>query len=105
MVSHECYALDVEPAASLDVLARRYVWWQPPEQTLLSERRSHFVCQLMQLATADDVQVARTLLGDEAFRTALRTAPPGVLDARSWNFWHLFWFKSPPPPLPVRPVP
>jgi hypothetical protein len=101
----ECYAVDVEPATSLEVLARRYVWWQPPAQTLLPERRTHLLCQLMQLATPDDVRVARALLGDEAFRVALREAPPGVLDARSWNFWHLFWFHTAPPPMPVRVVP
>ena len=93
----------MEPAASLEDLARRYVWWQTPEQTLA--RQTHFLCQLMQLGTSDDVRVARELLGDEAFRGALRAAPPGILDARSWNFWHLFWFGAPPPPMPERVVP
>ncbi len=59
----------------------------------------------MQLGTADDIQTARTLLGDEAFRDALRGGPPGILDARSWTFWHLFLFKTAPPPMPSRPLP
>jgi hypothetical protein len=84
-------------------LARRYVWWQSPAQTLV--RPALFLCQLMQLGTAEDVRCARSLLGDDAFRSALRLAPPGVLDARSWNFWHLVLLGQPPPPPPARPLP
>ncbi len=89
--------------AVLDELARRYVWWRPAEQTLA--RQEHFLCQLMQLGTPEDIRIAREHFGDDAFRAALRAAPPGVLDARSWNFWHLVLFKAPPPPLPERPLP
>ncbi|MBA3393586.1 MAG: hypothetical protein H0T89_13135 [Deltaproteobacteria bacterium] len=88
---------------TLRELAARYVWWQAPDVTLA--RREHFLCQLMTLGTADDVRTARQLLGDEAFRDALRHAPPGVVDARSWNFWHLVLFGESPPPLPERPLP
>ncbi len=84
-------------------LAARYVWWQTPEQTLA--RQDHFLCHLMQLGTAEDVRSARRLLGDDAFRVALRTAPAGVLDARSWNYWHLVLFASAPPPPPQRALP
>ena len=84
-------------------LARRYVWWQEPEQTLADPVL--LPCQLMQLGTPTDLQTARRLLGDDAFRAALRKAPPGILDARSWNFWHLVLWKQPPPPMPVRPLP
>jgi hypothetical protein len=59
----------------------------------------------MQLGTYDDVRTARRILGDDAFRDALTAAPPGVLDPRSWNFWHLVLFRRPPPPLPIRPLP
>ena len=84
-------------------LASRYVWWESPERALLN--RSRFVCQLLQLGTAEDVRSARRILGDEALREALRAAPPGVLDARSWAYWHLVLFGSPAPPLPSRPLP
>lgn len=94
--------MDGEAAILLEV-ARRSVWWQPPEQTI--ERRTHFLCHLMQQGTADDVRAVRRILGDDAFRAALPEAPPGILDARSWNFWHRFLFGSAPPPLPTRPLP
>lgn len=89
--------------AVLEQLARRYVWWQPAEAALA--HRTHFLCQVMQLGTHEDVRVIRERFGDDALRHALRQAPPGILDARSWNFWHLFLFHQPPPPLPERPLP
>lgn len=48
---------------------------------------------------------ARKAFGDEAFKEALRHAPPGILDARSWNFWNLFYCFEPVPPPSVRPLP
>lgn len=87
----------------LSELARRYVWWLPAETALLRPR--HLLCQIMQLGTAEDVQAARALVGDDAFRDALRASPPGILDARSWTFWHLFLFGEGPPPMPSRPLP
>jgi hypothetical protein len=87
----------------LTELAERYVWWQSAAETLTHPER--LLCQLMQLGTAEDVRTARALLGDDAFRDALRSAQPGVLDDKSWNFWHRVLFGSPPPPLPSRPLP
>jgi len=84
-------------------LAKRYVWWQSPDEAV--EHRVHLLCQLMQLGTAEDVRAARRLLGDDAFREALRTAPAGILDPRSWNYWHLVLFGHAPPPPPTRPLP
>jgi hypothetical protein len=84
-------------------LARRYVWWKPPE--LAAADLTHLLCQMMQLGTWEDVRAAKRLVGEDAFRAALRAAPPGVLDERSWNFWHLNLFHQPPPPPPVRPLP
>ena len=46
-------------------------------------------CQIMTLGTWDDVLLARAELTDDLFKAALRQAPPGVMDARSWNYWHL----------------
>ena len=60
---------------------------------------------MMQLGTWDDVQRARHLLGDAAFRQALEEAPAGVLDPKSWSYWNRFLGRVPVPPLPVRPLP
>lgn len=94
---------DRSVSRSLEEIARRYVWWQPADVSLA--RRSHFLCQLMQLGTDDDVRTVRDLVGDDALRDSLANAPPGIFDERSWNFWHLFLFRRPPPPLPDRALP
>ena len=88
--------------AQLGDIAARYVWWQPPEVTLARPR--HFLCQVMTLGTAEDVRAVRAALGDAALVDALEHAPPGVMDPKSWNFWHLV-FHLPVPPLPERPLP
>ncbi len=87
---------------TLQKVAARYVWWQPSEATLA--RPHFFLCQLMTLGTSEDVRAVRRVLGDEAFVEALEHAPPGVMDAKSWNYWHLFFGRQ-PPPLPERPLP
>ena len=42
------------------------------------------------------------LLGDEDFRDALENAPPGVMDVRSWHYWHVVLGITPVPPFPKR---
>lgn len=88
--------------AALARIAAKYVWWQPPEVTLA--RPHHFLCQLMTLGTAEDVRTARRAMGDQAFVDALKHAPPGIMDAKSWNYWHLF-FGLQPRALPARALP
>jgi hypothetical protein len=88
---------------SLEALAKKYVWWEEPARAIA--RGSLLLCQLMQLGTWDDVQGARRLLGDDAFKRALDEAPPGVLDAKSWNYWNRFLGRVPTPAMPERPLP
>jgi hypothetical protein len=87
---------------TLQAIAARYVWWQPPEITLA--RPHHFLCQLMTLGTAQDMRFVRRVMGDDALIDALEHAPPGVMDAKSWNFWHLFFGRR-TPAMPERPLP
>jgi hypothetical protein len=89
--------------SELERLARTYVWWEAPERAV--ERQDLLLCQLMQLGAWDDVRWARGTFGDEAFRAALRHAPPGVLDKKSWTYWNRFYGVVPVPPLPERPLP
>jgi hypothetical protein len=58
----------------------------------------------MALGTTEDVRTVRRMMGDSALLDALEHAPPGVMDPKSWNFWHLFFGRR-PPPLPERPLP
>jgi len=84
-------------------LARKYIWWQPPEQTLGDRHR--LVAQVMNIGTHADVETLRAVLGDEEFKRALRKARAGELSERSWNYWHLVLGLAKPhavPPLPRR---
>jgi hypothetical protein len=87
----------------LEKLARKYCWWMTPETALA--RKEMFLCQLMQLGTWEDLAVARKLFGEQSLKQALRSAPPGILDPRSWNFWNLLLGNVPVPLMPVRPLP
>jgi hypothetical protein len=66
-------------------LARRYVWWQEPAETLAEVHR--LLCQIMALGTPEDYAAAVKLWGRDAFREALVSAPPGAMDDRSFYFW------------------
>lgn len=84
-------------------LARKYIWWQPPERTL--QDRHRLVAQVMDIGTHADVEALRTSLGDEEFKQALRDARAGEFSERSWHYWHLVLGMAKPhavPPLPRR---
>lgn len=72
--------------ADPEILARRYVWWQEPHQTLAEV--DILLRQILRLGTAEDYLAAREHWGEAAFRRVLVSAPPGALDERSWMFWH-----------------
>jgi hypothetical protein len=78
-------------------LARRYVWWQAPEETLADVPQ--LLRQIMRLGTPSDYAAAVEIWGRDVFRDALVTAPAGALDERSWYFWrrHFGLPEAPPP--------
>lgn len=84
-------------------MARKYVWWQPPEQTLAD--RPLFLAQMMTLGTADDIRWLLSLVSTADLRQVLRDPPIGIFNPRSWNFWHLRLDSTPPPELPARRLP
>ena len=84
-------------------IARRRIWWKTPEEALRDPVR--VASQVMCLGTWDEVQALRRALGDAWFQRALQDPPPGVFDARSWNFWHIRLGLTPVPPLPDRALP
>lgn len=84
-------------------IARRVCWWQTPDEALAY--MPGFLAQVMTYGTWNDVQHVRTELGDDALRNLLKSAPPGIFDARSWHYWHRFFGMTPIPPLPRRQIP
>ena len=84
-------------------MARKYVWWQPPERTL--EDRRLFLAQMMTLGTAADIRWLLSRVPTSEMHHVLRDPPIGVFNRRSWNFWHLRLGLTPTPELPTRELP
>jgi len=80
-------------------IAAELIWWQPAEVSLAQPRR--LLAQVMALGTWQEVQTVGGAFGWDAFRDALGNAPAGVLDARSWSYWHAF-FGLAEPAKPTR---
>ena len=89
--------------AILEPVAKRLFWWMSPEEALGD--RTRFLAQVMALGTWEDVAVSREVYPPDAWKEALRNAPPGVIDPRSWHYWHYVFGMTPVPPLPTRNVP
>jgi hypothetical protein len=84
---------------TLDI-ARRIIWFEPPEQALADPVR--FLAYAMTHARHEDMRVIRQYVSDDDMRDALDNAPPGIIDPRSWAYWNSKMGRYPPPPLPVR---
>lgn len=85
---------------AIRAVARRVVWFEAPEQAVADPVR--FLAYAMTYGTADDMNVVRRHVTDAELKEALAQAPPGIIDPRSWAYWHLVVDAYPPPPLPRR---
>jgi hypothetical protein len=65
-------------------------------------RSGPFLAQVMTYGTWSDIVEARAHFSEDAFRDALRHAPPGIFDERSWHYWHYALNLLPIPPRPRR---
>jgi hypothetical protein len=81
-------------------VARRVVWFKPPEEAVEVPR--HFLAYAMTYGTDEDIVVVRRYFSDADLKDVLADPAPGVFDAKSWAYWNLVLGRSPPPPLPVR---
>lgn len=88
---------------SLKPWARKYIWWQTPEQAV--QRPLRVVAQVMNIGDYDDVQALLHMIGEPLFRQAIAYAEAGQFNNRSWSYWHyrlgLAEFGH-LPPLPQR---
>ncbi len=88
-------------------LARRYLWWLPPDEALAQPQR--VIAQVMDLGTWSDCSTLEAHFGRALLRKTLRHAEPGWFRTRSWVYWHYRlgltpWGQETPPP-PVRRFP
>ena len=82
-------------------LARKYIWWIPPEYAVQDRRR--LIAQIMNIGTYADVEALRAELGDDALKHALQTARAGEFSERSWYYWHLTLGLATPHKVPTLP--
>ena len=81
-------------------VARRVIWFEEPEKALSDPVR--FMAYAMTYARPQDMRVIRQYVSDDDLRQALDTAPPGIIDPRSWAYWNLKMGRFPPPPRRER---
>lgn len=81
-------------------VARRVIWFEEPEKALADPVR--FVAYAMTYALHRDMRVVREYVSDDEIRQALDSAPPGIIDPRSWAYWNLRMGRFPPPPMRKR---
>ena len=86
-----------------EVVARRIIWFEPPEQALADPIR--FLAYAMTYATPSDLRALEPYVSEDDFLEALDNAPPGIIDKRSWAYWNLRAGRYPAPPMPVRRFP
>jgi len=81
-------------------VAERVVWFKPPRDALAEP--VHFLAHVMTYGTVEDLCALAGVAGADEFRETLDNAPPGVFDARSWDYWNQRCGRVKAPPLPVR---
>ena len=80
-------------------LARRLVWFETPAAALADPVR--FMAYAFTYATPADLKILADYVDADGRREALDKAPPGIIDARSWAYWHRMMDRD-PPPMPER---
>lgn len=83
-----------------DAIARRVVWFEKPQDVLSDPGR--FLAYAMTYATPADMKIIRRYISDDDFRALLLQIPPGIVDPRSWAYWHAKMGIYPPPAIPER---
>ncbi len=81
-------------------IASRMVWWDTPDRVLA--REDDFLRRVMALGNLADVNYIENTYGPDRLRRTLRTASVGILDPRSWHYWHHRLGRGAAGPLPSR---
>lgn len=82
-------------------LARKYIWWKTPDESLAMPRR--VMAQVMNIGDYDDVQTLANEVGEEAMRDVLVHAEAGEFNERSWAYWHYRLKMALPEEVPAMP--
>jgi hypothetical protein len=86
----------------LHSLARKYIWWKTPEESLRFPQR--VIAQVMNIGDYEDVQALNDDQTDSAMVQALLKAEAGQFSAKSWAYWHYRLGLARPGEVPALPV-
>jgi hypothetical protein len=81
-------------------LAERVIWFEPPDVALRDVPR--FMAYAFRYATHEDMKLLRSILSDDDMLESLADAPPGIIDPRSWSYWHVVLGVFPTPAMRRR---
>lgn len=69
------------------MLAKKYIWWKPPEEALLA--LDALYAQVLELGTWKDVEILLAIVDKEQLIRVLKNPPKGVISEKS----SIYWFK------------
>ena len=90
----------IKLTTQISEVIRRIIWFEEPRDAVRDSFR--LLAYAFRYASHTDMQQLRQHFSDDDLRAALASAPPGIIDGRSWSYWHAILGQFPPPPLPVR---
>jgi hypothetical protein len=86
---------------ALQQIVDHVVWWEPARSQAKADL-GFFLPYAMAYATDEELSLIRQHAADDQLRAALRSAPIGLFDLQSWQYWHTVLGVSPIPPRPRR---
>jgi len=89
--------------SDLLTVAKRVVWFKPPDQTLKDVKL--FLAHVMTYGTLNDIRTTLHYFSEDEFEAVLDDPPPGIFDRRSWIYWNVRYHREPVPELPARQLP
>ena len=90
--------MNKDKQAILEV-AEQLIWWLPPEDAILHPKR--LITQILEYSTPRSVRLMFEYFSTDEIMDALNNPLPGIFSQKSWNFWHIYFGKN-PPPLPSK---
>ena len=87
--------------SDLQPVVDQTIWWEPARSQAKADLE-FFLPYAMAYATDEALSRIRRHAADDQLRSALRTAPIGLFDLQSWEYWHTILGVSPIPPRPRR---
>jgi len=94
-------SLPQRTTVELEKLALRHIWWKSPEEAL--QNKDELLAYLLSRGTRQDIHTAKKYFTNEDFIHVLKNPPPGIIDERSWHFWHIVLLDTPPDHIPELP--